>query len=393
MLKVGLFNDSFPPTIDGVANTVFNYATEINDKHGTPIVVTPNYPNVYDNYDFSVYRYHSAKLMASLPYRFGNPFSPKTVRDLSKMGFDIMHVHSPFASSILAREVSVLCKRETPTILTYHTKFDVDIDRYLDSPRLNRIARRFVRSNINSANEVWAVSEGTKESLRKIGYDGDIIVMPNGTDFKKGKAPQSVIAEIDRIYGTKEEELVFLYCGRMMWYKNLKIILDSLKILSQNGIKYKTFFVGDGPDRPAVEKYAKEIGIYERLVFTGSIIDREKVRGYFSRANLLLFPSTYDTSGLVVKEAAACGCAGVLVKGSCAAEGVIDGQTGILCERETAKSFSSAIMNLLKNPEKIEEIGRGAEEKVYYSWADSVEKAVQRYEKVIENHNKKRTKR
>ena len=52
MFKVGLFNDSFPPTIDGVANTVYNYANIINQNFGTPVVVTPNYPNVVDEYDF-----------------------------------------------------------------------------------------------------------------------------------------------------------------------------------------------------------------------------------------------------------------------------------------------------------------------------------------------------
>lgn len=388
MLKVGLFNDSFPPTIDGVANAVFNYATVINEKHGVPTVITPNYPNVYDNYDFSVYRYRSAKIMPSMPYRFGNPFSPKTISDLSKMEFDILHVHSPFASSVLAKEVSVFCKKRMPTVLTYHTKFDIDIDRYFDNARLNRIARKFVRSNINQADEVWAVSEGTKESLRKIGYEGEIVVMPNGTDFPIGKADKWQIDEINRIYNTTEEELVFLYCGRMMWYKNIKITLDSLKILSENGIKYKMFFVGDGPDRPSIERYAKLIGVYGNLFFTGAITDRERVRAFFSRADLFLFPSTYDTSGLVVKEAAACGCGSVLIKGSCAAEGVEDGVSGILSERETAKSFSKAIMNAIREPEFLKEIGLGAKEKVYYSWESSVEKAVRRYEKVIEKHKK-----
>ena len=111
MYKVGLFNDSFPPTIDGVANTVYNYANILNGQYATPVVITPKYPNVVDNYDYEVYRYHSAKLTSSMPYRVGNPFSPKTILDLSRMNFDLLHVHSPFASSVLAREVSVFSKR------------------------------------------------------------------------------------------------------------------------------------------------------------------------------------------------------------------------------------------------------------------------------------------
>lgn len=388
MYRIGLFNDSFPPTIDGVANAVFNYANIINQNFGEPIVVTPKYPNVIDNYNFEVHRYHSAKLTANMPYRVGNPFSPKTIHDLAKKEFDIMHVHSPFASSVLAHEVSLVSKKKIPTVLTYHTKFDIDIDRYIDNKQFNKVARKFVKQNISYADDVWAVSNGTVESLRKIGYSGDVFVIPNGTDFKKGKASESDIAELDRVYHTENEELVFLYCGRMMWYKNLKITLDALKMIKDANIKFKMFFVGDGPDRPFIESYANQLGLEDFTIFTGAIYNREKVRIYFSRADLFLFPSTYDTSGLVVKEAAACGCASALIKGCCAAEGVEDGISGILANEETAESFAKAIIDAVRIPNLLKRLGECAQDKVYLSWEESVRKAHLRYELLIDKFSK-----
>ena len=387
MFKVGIISDSFPPVIDGVANAVYNYANIIHGRFGEAVVITPKYPNAIDDYDFEVFRYNSAKLTKSMPYRVGNPFSPKTLHDIVKKDFDILHVHSPFSASVLANEVSLFNKKKIPTVLTYHTKYDIDIDRFVQNKQFNKVAKKFVSGNIEFADEVWAVSNGTVDSLRKIGYKGDVFVIPNGTDFKKGKASPEEVAEIDRIYKTENEELVFLYCGRMMWYKNIKITLDSLKILSDAGIKYKMFFVGDGPDRPSIEEYAKKIGVYSNTIFTGAVYDREKVRAYFSRADLFLFPSTYDTSGLVVKEAAACGCPSALVKGCCAAEGVEDGISGILCDEETPESFAKAILDALKIPGILETLGKGAEDKVYLSWFDTVRIASKRYEYVIENFN------
>ena len=393
MYNVGLFNDSFPPTIDGVANAVINYASIINEKYGTPVVITPMYPHVVDNYPFEVFRYQSAKFTKNMPYRVGNPFSPATIHNLCKKNFDILHVHSPFASSVLAHEVSIFSDRKKiPTILTYHTKFDIDIDRYVTNKKFNTIAKKFVRKNISYADEVWTVSRGTFDSLYKIGYTGEAIVMPNGTDMKKGKSPSDKIAEIDRIHRTENQDLVFLYCGRMMWYKNIKIILDALKIIASNGIKFKCFFVGDGPDRPAIEAYAKNINISDYTIFTGSICDRDTVKVYFSRANLFLFPSTYDTSGLVVKEAASCACASALIKGSCAAEDVKDGFSGILADEETAESFAKSILAVIRVPSKLEEIGRNAQEHVYLSWEDSVSQASKRYELVIERFKKTKKK-
>ena len=58
-INVCLMNDSFPPLIDGVANTVVNYASIIEEKYGHAIVSTPDYPGVTDDYPFEVMRYPS----------------------------------------------------------------------------------------------------------------------------------------------------------------------------------------------------------------------------------------------------------------------------------------------------------------------------------------------
>lgn len=386
-LNVALFNDSFPPTIDGVANATLNYAKYINQNHGTATVVTPKYPNVIDDYEFEVYRYNSVNIPLSIPYRVGNPFSPSAINDLMHKNFNLLHVHCPFASASLAKALVVGKKNRKPIIFTYHTKFEIDIDRYVSNVGMNKISKKFILNNINSADEVWAVSKGTVQSLRNIGYKGDVVVMENGTDFKKGRANDIAVNAINRMYSIDPAEKVLLFVGRTMWYKNIKIILDAVSSLYKNGYKFKTVFVGDGPDRPSIEQYAKRLGIYDNTIFTGSIYDRQKVKAFFTRADLFLFPSTYDTSGLVVKEAAACSCPSILIKDSCASEGIEDMVSGLLCE-ENAESFAEKIASVLNNDCLLKNIGKCAEEKVYCSWETSVQKAVKRYEIVLENFNK-----
>lgn len=386
-LNVALLNDSFPPALDGVANAVVNYAKYINKNHGTAVPVVPKYPHVVDNYPFEVYRYSSASVGTKLPYRVGNPFNPLVLKELHEKNFDLLHVHVPFVSSVLARELSVLYKHKVPTVLTYHTKYDIDIDRFVHLLGVNKTAKAFVLNNINSADEVWTVSKGTVDNLRSIGYEGDIVIMPNGTDFEIGKASAEEIAEIDRMYQLKDE-FVMLFVGRIMWYKNLEIILDSLKNLKSSGYKFKAVFVGDGPDRPSVEEYAKTLGIYDLTIFTGAVYDRKKVKAFFSRANLFLFPSTFDTSGLVVKEAAACGCPSILTKDSCAAEEAEDGVSALLAE-ENAESFTNAVVQVLNNEELRKKLIFGAENKLYRSWESCVAEAYNRYGIVIENFQRK----
>ncbi len=58
-MKVGLFNESFAPTVDGVAKVTENYAYWIDQKHGESTVVTPRFPGAIDDYPFAVKRYAS----------------------------------------------------------------------------------------------------------------------------------------------------------------------------------------------------------------------------------------------------------------------------------------------------------------------------------------------
>ncbi len=388
-LKVGLLNDSFPPMIDGVAATTKAYADVITENYGEAVVIVPKYPNVTDNYKFKVYRYHSVPSDRMIGYRAGNPFSPKIVSKLRSENMDLLHVHCPFASGLMARVICSSKKSKVPMVFTYHTKFNTDIKTRVKFRQIQRIAHRFVQSNINHMDEVWVVSESAAEDLKEFGYRGKYRVMRNGTDFKKGKSPQIDIDEIDRIYRLKEDELVFLFVGRMMWYKNLKIIVDALKILKDKGVKFRMFFVGDGNDRPAVEKYAEQLGLKENTVFTGAICDRDKLRDYYSRTDLFLFPSTYDTCGLVVMEAAACDCPSVLIRNSCAAETIEDGVTGFLCE-ENAQSCADAVQSAISDMDNLRRVGLNAAEKVYFSWEDSIAAAYKRYEEIIRIHRSKK---
>lgn len=391
-MKIGLFNDSFPPKIDGVANAVYNYAKYINKNHGEAIVVTPWYPKVKDNYTFKVYRYSSFSSFDYLPYRLGNPISPITLAELASEKMDLMHIHSPFASSLLVQQQKLFQHDKKPVVLTYHTKFDIDIDKYIKEKVLNRFAKKFVLRNINLADEVWCVTDGAGKWLRETGYQGDYIVMPNGTDFPKGAAPADAVAGLKKQYTIPSGVPVFLFCARMMWYKNVRILLDALKIIQENSMDFRCLMVGDGVDREEIEAYAAQIGLVDRVWFTGAITDREEVRNFFSAADLFLFPSTFDTSGLVVKEAAACACPSLLIRGSCAAEGITDGTNGFLAE-ENAEDFAAQILRIIRTEGLLQRAGAAAQQSVYCSWEDAVAAAYRRYEIVAEQFARKQKKK
>lgn len=379
-MKVGLFNDSFPPMIDGVAQAVKNYAEILQKNHAQVTVVTPRYRDVEDHYPFEVFRYHSVPTGKRVGYRAGNPLEPMALMQLRKKHFDIMHVHAPFASSVLVKNLNHLPR--VPVVLTYHTKFEIDIAKRVPNPAMRKVALDFVKANINAVDEVWAVTERCGESLRDIGYKGRYMVMENGTDFAYGQAAPEEVEKLRETYHIPDDTFVFLFVGRMMWYKNTRLILDSLKIAKEGGLPFRAFMIGDGFDAPAIREYAKEIGLEKDTIFTGPIYDREYLRVFYSLADIFLFPSTYDTSGIVVKEAAACDCPTLLVANSCAAEGAVDNFSAFLAE-ENASSCGQAILNACHSRDHLRQVGKQAGENLYLSWDTAVSRAYARYEEIL----------
>ena len=379
-LKVCLLNDSFPPVVDGVANAVVNYARCLTAEEAGCAVATPDYPGAVDDYPFPVIRYPSLDTSRLVGYRAGNPFSLSVTNTLSDMGFDILHSHCPVASTILARVLRETIQK--PLVFTYHTKFDIDIENAVHSQRMQETAIKLLVNNINACDEVWVVSRGAGENLRSLGYEGDYVVMPNGVDVPRGRADRAVVEELNEKWDLKTEAPVYLFLGRIMWYKGLRLILDGLKLVKDAGQDFRMVFVGDGMDRPEVEDYARELGLYDRCRFTGAERDREVVRAWYTRADLFLFPSTFDTNGLVVREAAACSLGSILIRGSCAAEDIIDGDTGILID-ETAESLAAALLSPEAGRERFRQVGRNASEKIYLSWDDAVARAREQYRSVL----------
>ncbi|MBE6018091.1 MAG: glycosyltransferase family 4 protein, partial [Lachnospiraceae bacterium] len=238
--------------------------------------------------------------------------------------------------------------------------------------------------NVRACDEIWTVSRGAGENLRSLGYEGSYIVMENGVDLPRGRAAEAEIEKAVSEYNLPADVPVYLFVGRLMWYKGIRIILEALAKLKKQGSSFRMVFIGDGQDRQEISEYVAEKGLGKVCYFTGALSDRETLRAWYSRADLFLFPSTFDTNGLVVREAAACSLPSVLIEGSCAAEGVTDGRNGFLI-KENAASMLAKLQELTERPETVKKVGECAAEELYLSWEESVGRAAARYETVLEN--------
>ena len=384
-LRVGIGSEAYEPTIDGGCTVAKCYAEYINKELGEAIVITPDNPNKQDyKFPYQIYRYKSLFTFGE-GYPVGWPFKEQFANDVINMNLDILHSHCPIATSYFFRRINR--KKRIPTVLTYHTKYEYDYESRLKyMPPIKARAYGMTLNNIKAADEVWITSEGTSQSLRKMGYEGDYIVMPNGCDLPKALFSEDEKMSIRRKHNIPKDVPILLFVGRMMWYKNIKLILDACKLLKDGKQDFRMIMLGIGPDEGAIRKYTRKLLLDDKVIFTGQITDRKEIQLYYSAADLLVFPSIFDTNGLVVREAAASATPSVLVEGSCAAEGISDGETGFLC-LETPHSLYVKINQIIGNKSLLERVGLNAQNDIYISWEDSIKTAYERYQIIIDKFN------
>lgn len=385
-LVMGQFNDSFVPVMDGVTNVVKNYAYWLDKKYGECYVATPAYPGYVDREEFPVLRYYSIPLKQREPYRIGLELLDINFRSTIKnIPFDIVHAHCPFTSGAVALQIAR--KNNIPIIATFHSKFYDDFKQVLKIDAFAKFCTRIVMDFFDKVDQVWTVNQSTADTLREYGYKGDIEIVPNGTDFVMPENIEGLIKQTEEKLKINSDDLVFLFVGQHIWQKNIRLIVESLKLVAEKNIPYRMFFVGDGYAREELEGYVKELELDDRIVFLGKILDRDFLRSLFARADLFLFPSVYDNAPIVVREAAAVGTPSVVIENSNAAEGITDNVNGFLSTNDPV-SYAHRIIEIIKDRELIRRAGENARKTIYRDWESIVDEVYQRYIDIIETYKK-----
>lgn len=383
-LIIGQFNDSYEPVMDGVANVTKNYAYWLEKMGCKSYVITPSCPGYEDDNKLKVLRYFSVPLPKRKPYRLGMPqFDHSFKQDVGSIPFNIVHCHSPFSSGQLALKLAR--KKGIPVVSTFHSKYYDDFKEALKSDKLAKIVVNRVVDFYNEVDEVWTVNHSTAETLRQYGFKGNIEVVHNGTDFEPCDDVTAYRKMASEYLKFDEEDMVLLFVGQHIWQKNLKMLVNSLSLVKNKGIKFKMLFAGDGVAKKELEKLVEENGLHDYVKFLGVILDRELLKSVFVRADLFLFPSLYDTSGIVVREAAAVSTPALVIEGSNAAEGIEDNFNGFLCENDE-EAYAQKIIEIIQDRNKLKSVGDCAKRTIFKSWECIVDEVKQRYEQLVKEH-------
>lgn len=378
-MRIIEFSDTFYPIMDGVGNVVFQYATYLSRKGHECYVVAPETDTGWRGaWPFELVDYRGVRIPRLKSYEAGLPrMDLHYARRMNMIQADIVHAHSPFLSGREA--LTYARKRKVPMVASFHSKYYDDFLQITGSEKLARLGTQRVVSFYEQCDEVWAVSESSAETLRSYGYKGPLSVMINGMDIPE--AQPGAVEEVTERYDLGALP-VLLFVGQMNWKKNLDCVLEAAAGLERD---FRLVFAGQGPHEKEIRRRARQLGLSDRMVFTGHLTDRRLLNALYARADLFLFPSLYDNAPMVLREAAAVGTPAVVVRGSSTAEVVHDGVNGFHCENDPA-DLRRVADAALADPAVLAAVGARAKETIPVPWDRLIDQVLDRYAELVRVH-------
>lgn len=384
-LKIGIFMDSFYPSIDGVVVVIDNLASMLA-KYNDVTVVVPYTETHKEDYKkpYDIVRVKSIKA-PFMEYKVGLP-RPKITKEYKKLidkDFDIIHIHSPFTMGRLGLKVAK--DLNIPCVCTVHTRYNFEIKKYSKS---EIVTSKFMKSIIelfNDCDKCIVVNDPVIDDIKKYGYKYNPVVIYNGTDLEPLREKEKYVNMINKLYDLKEKDTVLLFVGRINSVKNIFFILRSLKLLKQDGVNYKMLFVGTGPDERKLKSKIKDYKLSDCIQITGRIEDRVLLSAVYARADLLLFPSLMDTSSLVRIEAAVNGTPGLFIKDSMVGQTVNDNVNGFVSSLDEVE-YKNRIKRIISDKKLLRKVSLNAQKTLGKGWDIVANETYNEYLKTIDDY-------
>jgi teichuronic acid biosynthesis glycosyltransferase TuaC len=203
-----------------------------------------------------------------------------------------------------------------------------------------------------------------------------VFLAPNGVDVQ---GIENILASLPPVQPHPWRHVVSV--GNLYRLKGIHENLRALKLLHDRGIReWRYTIVGEGPFRGELELLARELGIKDRVVFTGRLPHREAIR-MIRESDIFCLPSWAEPFGNVFAEAAVCSRPAIGCRGFGAELTIRDGETGLLVPPRDVDALAEALAYLLTHPERARDMGRKAKEWIrQFTW----ERTARLYQETME---------
>ena len=306
-------------------------------------------------------KYKSLGRLSYLMFLYSVLYAFKKIKNEFKP--DIIHAHT-FLSGLPAIILGKLYK--LPVVISEH----VFAEKHVYSTSLTQkvigvLRRTLARLVLNEAGVITVPSYFLRRYLRSIGVVRRIELLPNIVDT-------SIFHFRNYNYKNEKNIKKILYVGNIHPIKGIFYLLYALKEISRRRSDFMLDIIGDGPIKNECMKLVGNLNITDKVIFHG-LKPREEIAKYMKECDFLVLPSLWESFGIVLAEAMACGKPVVTTLSGGQRE-FISKNWGILIPSGDSAALAKAIEYMLDHCDKFpsRKISRYVELKFSYEVVSSI---------------------
>jgi glycosyltransferase involved in cell wall biosynthesis len=162
--------------------------------------------------------------------------------------------------------------------------------------------------------------------------------------------------------------------GRLVEAKDYLTLMRAVHTMRAAGRIVTLYILGDGPERPILERAREELGLQSIVMLPGFQSD---ISAWMARFHLFVLSSIQEGQPMALLEAMAHGLPIVATRVGGIPDTIVDGVEGILVESKNAQELAAAIQQLLDDPDRGRMLGNNARKRVIQEY--SIQAVCQRY--------------
>lgn len=359
-MRVVIFTNAYEPIVSGVVTAIRFFRQGLMDLGHEVYIFAPDHKDIQDRKKDraeNIFRFSAVNLSRQLYFPIAVPCYPGLTSLLRRIKPDVIHSHHPFVLGKVGLRVAR--RLGVPMVYTFHTQYE-QYSHYFPLPQnfVKWAGRKAVLDYAQSVDMLTTPAESIAGLLESYGVTKKIKILPNPLDL--AQYDQVDHETIRRRYGIGRRKLL-LFVGRIGKEKNLDLLLRSFSILAgEFGDEIRLMLVGSGAAEAMLKKLAAELGLADRVIFTGAV-NYAEIPLFYGAADLFVMTSTSEVKPLVFIESMAAGLPVVSVEANGSKDTFTSGYNGILTP-EDAEAFASAVRELLQNEARRLEIAQAAKE-------------------------------
>lgn len=251
-------------------------------------------------------------------------------------------------------------------------------------PNKNFVAKSILRYNFSCADLICATSNTIKEYISKV-TDKEAQVIPFGIDLQafQPREVSPAFAPGDLVLGSvKPLEPVY----------NISVLLDSFYLLHEKYPQLKLLIIGEGSQESELKEQALRLGLGSKVIFTGRVPFQE-ISDYYNKLSVLVNISEYESFGVSVVEAMACGKPVIVTNVGGLKEVVKDDSVGLKVEAGHVEQTAEAIERLVSDEGLYSSIAATARAYAaqHYNWKNNLSDMIRAYQRLIDAKNAPKT--